>query len=361
MEPSLARLAIPMLLGLMATQDRPRLRDLGIEIGRLETGKWNAITDVPGVRVGHATLVRGDDVRTGVTVVLPHDGNVYRDKVPATLVVGNGYGKLVGATQLVELGELESPIALTNTLNVHRVADALLGWMLRRKGNENVRSLNVVVGETNDGRLNDIRGRHVTADEVAYALDNAKSGAVTEGSVGAGTGTRCFGWKGGIGTSSRKLGKHTVGVLVQTNFGGTLRIGGRVVTRRDLEPDAPESRREDEEDEHGSCMIIVATDAPLETRNLARLGKRALAGMAKTGASFSNGSGDYVLVFSTARGDSQKPIPNSQMTGLFVAAADATEEAILNSLLAATTVKSKFGEAKAIPIPALERALGRDK
>jgi len=355
MQPSLTGVLVPMLLCLMAQAERPRLRGLGITIGKLETGKWNAITDVPGVRVGHTTVVEADDVRTGVTVVLPHAGNLFRDKVPATLVVGNGYGKLVGATQLEELGELESPIALTNTLNVHRVADALLSWMLARPGNEHVRSLNVVVGETNDGHLNDIRGRHVSAQHVEAALANAKSGPVVEGSVGAGTGTRCLGWKGGIGTSSRKVGGHTIGVLVQTNFGGTLRIGGREVSPSDLEPDAEKRRRDD--DEHGSCMIVVATDAPLETRNLSRLGKRALAGMAKTGASFSNGSGDYVLVFSTAREPGRVPVANRDMTALFLAVVDATEEAILNSLLAATTVTSRYGEARAIPIAALRRFL----
>ena len=340
-------------------QKRPRLRQLGIKIGELPIGRRNSITDVPGVKVGHTTVTTGKDVRTGVTIVFPHDGNLYQDKVKAALVVGNGYGKLVGATQIRELGELESPIALTNTLNVHLVADALLGWMLALKGNEKVRSLNVVVGETNDGGLNDIRGRHVTQAHVRAALDTASTDEIAEGSIGAGTGTRCMGWKGGIGTSSRKVNGYTVGVLVQTNFGGTLRIGGHIVSRAALEKEAGSDEHGRKEDEHGSCMIVVATDAPLETRNLQRLAKRALAGMAKTGASFSNGSGDYVLAFTTNRDPNKKVLANRDMTPLFIAVADATEEAILNSLLKATSVKSSIGEAKAIPIEALRRFLGK--
>ncbi|MFQ5506698.1 MAG: P1 family peptidase, partial [Planctomycetota bacterium] len=261
--------------------ERPRAREAGITIGQLPTGRWNAITDVPGVRVGHETLIRGDSVRTGVTVVLPHGGNLFQEKVPAALVVGNGFGKLVGATQVRELGELESPIALTNTLSVHRVADALLGYMLARRGNESVHSINVVVGETNDAGLNDIRGRHVRGEQLRAALERAAPGPVEEGSVGAGTGTRCLGWKGGIGTASRVIGGHTLGVLVQSNFGGKLRIAGQKL------PPPPQRREEEPEEEAGSCMILVATDAPLESRNLERLAKRALGGMARSGASFS--------------------------------------------------------------------------
>jgi D-aminopeptidase len=353
--PVVALLAVFATL-LAMQQPRPRCRQAGVVIGRLPAGPDNAITDVTGVKVGHTTLIQGDGVRTGVTVVLPHDGNPFQEKVPAALVVGNGYGKLAGATQLMELGELESPIALTNTLSVPRVADALLGFMLALPGNEAVKSLNVVVGETNDGGLNDIRGRHVGEAQLVAALRAAKAGPVEEGSVGAGTGTQCLGFKGGIGTSSRQVADYTVGVLVQSNFGGTLEIPGFT-----LELDkVPRSRREP-----GSCMIVVATDAPLDRHDLQRLGKRALAGMARTGASFSNGSGDYVIAFSTAK---ELRIPaksdqarvggpwlrNDRLTPLFVAVADATQEAILNSLFRATTVTSRFGTAAALPIDKLK-------
>ena len=332
--------------------ERPRARDVGITIGTLMPGEHNAITDVPGVLVGHATLIQGDDVRTGVTVVLPHGGNVFREKVPAAIVVGNGYGKLVGTTQVAELGEIESPIALTNTLNVGKVMDALVGHMLSLPGNEGVRSVNVVVGETNDGGLNDIRGRHVGAEHLAQAIESASDGPVEEGSVGAGTGTVCFGWKGGIGTSSRVASSYKVGVLVQTNFGGSLTIDG-VPIYEQLRP----GREPPKED--GSCMIVVATDAPLSPRNLRRLANRALAGMARTGSSFSNGSGDYVIAFSTAMevritsgGDltGAPSLGNARMSSLFRAAADATEEAILNSLFRATTVTGRGRTVRAIPI-----------
>lgn len=344
--------------------DRPRPRDLGIEIGDLEPGQNNAITDVAGVRVGHVTQLEGDAVRTGVTVIHPHGGNVFQEKLPAAVVVGNGFGKLVGSTQIHELGQLESPIALTNTLNVGKVTDALVAWMLARPGNERVRSINVVVGETNDSKLNDIRGRHVDAEHVERALEIAAAGPVAGGSVGAGTGTVCFGIKGGIGTSSRRVGRHVVGVLVQTNFGGALRVDGRRVPARVLRGDASRDgeRREDrEEDEHGSCMIVVATDAPLDTHKLRRLAKRALVGMARVGASFSNGSGDYVLAFSTAsalriphRSESETvgaaTVRTDRLTPFFVAAADATEEAILDSLFRATTVASKARTVQALSI-----------
>lgn len=341
--------------------ERPRAREIGIRIGKLPTGEWNAITDVAGVQVGHATLIEGDRVRTGVTVILPHPGNLYGEKVPAAIVVGNGYGKLIGITQVRELGEIESPIALTNTLNVGKVADALVAFMLEQDGNERVRSINVVVGETNDGGLNDIRGRHVGERDVRAALAAAKSGPVAEGSIGAGTGTRCFGFKGGIGTASRAVMGYVVGVLVQTNFGGSLKVAGREVPGSVLRP--PEGRKNDE---HGSCMIVVATDAPLASRNLERLGKRALAGMARTGASFSNGSGDYVIAFSTAKelrisARRRRPttgapvLRNDRMSALFVAVAEATEEAILNALCRATTVESSLGKARALPVDRLRR------
>jgi D-aminopeptidase len=351
---------------------RPRLRSLGITIGALPTGPLNAITDVAGVRVGHVSLIRGGHVRTGVTAVVPHDGNVYRDKVPAALFVGNGFGKLAGATQIAELGTLETPILLCGTLNVHRVADALVSYMLGRPGMEDVVSINPVVGETNDGALNDIRGRHVGEREVFEAIASASSGPVAEGTVGAGVGTRCMGFKGGIGTSSRlvqidRAGTFTLGVLVQTNFGGSLVVAGAPVgreMRRRLGRDAAD-RGSAAPAGDGSCMIVVATDAPLEARNLRRLAARAIAGMARTGASLSNGSGDYVIAFSTAEdvrvhsrgGDRLREGPhlgNDSMSPLFVAAMDATEEAIVNSLLRATTVTNARGpRSEAVPIDLL--------
>jgi len=352
--------------------ERPRARDIGIEIGRYPTGPENAITDVPGVLVGHLTLMEGADIRTGVTAILPHGGNLFFEKVPAALFVGNGFGKLAGATQIEELGTIETPILLCGTLNVSRVADALISWMLALPGMENVRSINPVVGETNDGGLNDIRGRHIGDEEVFEAIRSAGVGPMDEGSVGAGTGTRALGFKGGIGTSSRQVtinnvGTFTVGVLVQSNFGGTLRVNGSPVGRevrrlmREREPDI----ELDESPDEGSCMIIVATDAPLETRNLKRLAFRALGGMARVGASFSNGSGDYVLAFSSAEevrvdgehGDTLREGPylgNAAMSGLFTAVMDATEEAILNSVLQATTVTGQSGStSRAIPIDLL--------
>ncbi|MHC4813700.1 MAG: P1 family peptidase [Planctomycetota bacterium] len=333
-------------------QERPRVREAGIRIGALPPGKHNAITDVAGVLVGHATVHKGDSVRTGVTVILPHNDNLFRNKVPAAIHVGNGFGKLVGTTQVQELGNIESPIALTNTLNVGKVMDALVAHMLAMPGNENVRSINVVVGETNDGGLNDIRGRHVEARHVEQAIAAARTGPVSEGSVGAGYGTICFGWKGGIGTASRRTGDYTVGVLVQSNFGGTLTVAGTPVQHQ--------LRRTKGDD--GSCMIVVATDAPLSARNLGRLAKRSLAGMARTGASFSSGSGDYVIAFSTAKELRIRPggdktgapvLKNERMSSLFRAVAEATEEAILNSLFRATTVSSSKRTVKAIPLDKL--------
>lgn len=351
---------------------RPRARDIGLRVGVLPAGRLDAITDVEGVRVGHATLIRGEDVRTGVTAVLPHAGNLFREKVPAAVFVGNGFGKLAGSTQVEELGELETPILLTNTLNVPRVADALVEWMLALPGNEDVRSVNALVAETNDGQLNDIRGRHVGREEVFAALKGARGGVVEEGSVGAGTGTVAFGFKGGIGTASRvvpaRYGGYTVGVLVQTNYGGVLTMNGaplgrelgRYFLKDDLEP-ARKAGQEQERSEpasdsdraDGSVIIVVATDAPLDARNLRRLAARAMLGLARTGSPSTNGSGDYVIAFSTAaqnrirHGDTAlrrvELLANDSMSPLFLACVEATEEAVYNSLLRATTVTGRGG------------------
>jgi D-aminopeptidase len=353
---------------------RPRARDLGINVGILPTGKLNAITDVAGVRVGHTTLIRGEDVRTGVTAILSHSGNLFQEKVPAAIFVGNGFGKLMGSTQVDELGEIETPILLTSTLNVPRVADALIDWMLALPGNEKVRSINPIVAETNDGYLNDIRGRHAGRDEVFAALKAAKDGPVAEGSVGAGTGTVAFGFKGGIGTSSRalpqNLGGYTVGVLVQTNFGGVLTINGAPVGRElgryylkeQLERigriNAPDDTVSDRAD--GSIIMVVATDAPLAARNLKRLAARAMLGLARTGSPSTQGSGDYVIAFSTAKENrirageqvrTTQTLGNEAMSPLFQAVVEATEEAIYNSLLRATTVTGRDGHrVEALPI-----------
>ena len=346
-------LALALTLLAAVSPARPRARDLGITPGILQPGPLNAVTDVGGVRVGHATVIRGETVRTGVTVVLPHGGNLFQEKVPGAVFVGNGFGKLMGSTQVAELGEIESPIALTSTLNVPRVADALIDHMLALPGNENVRSINVVVGETNDGTLNDIRGRHVGREEVFAALRSAKAGPVEEGSVGAGTGTVAFGWKGGIGTSSRKLpaklGGWTVGVLVQTNFGGILSIDGRPVGRAL----GQHYLRDELASADGSIIIVIATDAPVDARNLERMGARSMAGLARTGAAMTNGSGDYAIAFSTAR-NAPAPVRNDDMSPIFLAVIEATEEAIYNSLLKATDVSSKV---KAIPIEDVKRVM----
>jgi D-aminopeptidase len=344
--------------------ERPRARDIGLAPGTLEPGPHNAITDVPGVRVGHATIFEGDAIRTGVTAILPHSRNLFREKVAAGIHVANAFGKLVGSTQVEELGQIETPILLTNTLSVWDAAAALADWMLALPGNENVRSVNPVVGETNDGYLNDIRGRHVRAEHIRQALDSAAGGPVAEGSVGAGTGTMAFGWKGGIGTSSRRVALagagsvYVVGVLVQTNFGGRLTMGGAEVWR-ELRPGGRESSGD------GSCMIVVATDAPLDARQLRRLAARAMIGMARTGASGSHGSGDYVVAFSTtsrfgpdAPGEPARLLPEDSLSPLFVAVADATEEAIYNSLLRATTVRGRSANtAEAIPLGRLRAVL----
>ena len=350
-----------------AASDRPRARDIGIHIGSLPTGPLNSITDVAGVLVGHATLVEGDDIRTGVTAILPHAGNVFQEKVPAAVVVGNGFGKLVGVTQVQELGVLETPIVLTNTLSVFAVADAVVEYVLALPGNESVGSINPVVGETNDGFLNDIRARRIGRDEVVAALRSARGGGVREGAIGAGMGTRCLGFKGGIGASSRRVADgdaYTVGVLVQTNFGGSLTILGAPIGR-ELADQGARPRFETAPHERGSCMIIVATDAPLDARQLERLGKRALIGMADAGANMSHGSGDYVVAFSTAAAvrvahDSRAPartmtvLHDEGLTTLFQAAREATQEAILNSLLRATTTTGHQGRTvEAVPIDRL--------
>jgi len=345
---------------LQAQQKRPR--DYNIKIGVLPTGKVNAITDVAGVTVGHTTLIQGDSVRTGVTAVLPHGDNLFQQKVPAAVFVGNGFGKLAGVTQIQELGNIESPIILTNTLNVATGLDGVVEYTLSQKGNRNVQSVNAVVGETNDGYLNDIRGRHVKKADVLQAITTAKSGAVAEGNVGAGTGTVCFGFKGGIGSSSRvipkSLGGYTVGVLVQTNFGGVLQIDG-VPVGEELRKFYLQDRLNNNVD--GSCMIVVATDAPLDARNLERLAKRAFMGLAKTGGIASNGSGDYVIAFSTDSSvrvlhqsreafEQSNVLRNDEISPLFMAAIEATEEAIINSLFAAETMKGMGRTVEALPV-----------
>lgn len=355
---------------------RPRAREAGITVGILPPGRLNAITDVDGVLVGHTTLVRGDNVRTGVTAVLPHGGNLFREKVPGAVFVGNGFGKLAGSTQVNELGEIETPILLTSTLSVPRTADFMIDYMLALPGNEDVQSINPLVAETNDGYLNDIRGRHISRDDVFTAIKGAKGGAVAEGSVGAGTGTVAFGFKGGIGTSSRKLpprlGGFTVGVLVQTNFGGVLTINGAPVGRElgryylkdelSQPPPNEDERRQNTPD--GSIIIVIATDAPLDARNLNRVAARAMMGLARTGASASNGSGDYAIAFSTAvdlrirplnandrnTPRSIKTLANDAVSPLFLAVIEATEEAIYNSLFRANTTSGRGRTVEALPL-----------
>jgi D-aminopeptidase len=362
---SLALLSITFLiLGVTAlsNQTRPRLREFGVETGILKPGELNAITDVAGVLVGHVTLIEGENVRTGVTAVLPHGGNVYQSKVPGAVYVANGYGKLMGSTQVEELGNIEVPIILTNTLSVPTAADAVIDYVLALEGNERVQSVNAVVGETNDGYLNDIRGRHVKKTHVLEAIRNAGAGPVEEGNVGAGTGTTCYNHKGGIGTASRllpeELGGYTVGVLVQTNHGGVLQINGLPVG---VKLGRYSYRRYVEGDTDGSCMMVVATDAPLDSRNLKRLAKRALLGIPRTGGYYSNGSGDYAIAFSTAEGlriaartrETTRKIEllrNAMMSPLFLAAAEAAEEAILNSLFKAQTMEGR-GESRVEALP----------
>jgi len=370
---------------------RCRARSLGIAPGILPPGPLNALTDVAGVKVGHVTLIEGTDIRTGVTAILPHGGNLFQDKVPAGIAVANGFGKLVGSTQIAELGEIETPIVLTNTLAVPAAAEAAIAWTLSRPGNEKVVSVNPVAGETNDSRLNDIRRRSVTPEMVLQAIVNSQDGPVAEGTTGAGTGTVAFGWKGGIGTSSRRLpaalGGYTVGVLVQANFGGVLQVLGlpvgqalgRYYLRDVVAEDAAVARGDADvrgnliapNDADGSVMIVTATDAPLSDRNLARLARRAFAGLARTGASFADGSGDYAIAFSTAEVVRRTPLrrsrlatmaelPNALVSPLFEAVIEATEEAIYNALFMATTLTGYRGATvEALPLEPLAESLAQ--
>jgi D-aminopeptidase len=358
---------------------RPRAREMGLAPGVFAPGPLNAITDVAGVSVGHTTLIEGDHVRTGVTVVVPHAGNVFQDKVPGAVFVGNAFGKLAGSTQVEELGTIETPIALTNTLSVGATIDGLVRWTLDQPGNQDVRSVNALVGETNDSGLNDIRGQHVRPQHVLDALKAATSGAVAEGSVGAGTGTQAFGWKGGIGTASRQLtasqGGYTLGVIVQSNYGGVLTIGGapvgQLLGRYAYQPRAARQVLEGVASTNGdgSCMIIVATDAPIDARDLKRVAARAIFGLARTGSSYSNGSGDFAIAFSTARElrtrfgsatpQARTLLPTDGVSPLFQAALEATEEAVYNSLLKATTVTSRWGTAEALPVDRVREILKR--
>ena len=351
------------------SSQRGRIRDFGITPGVFKPGTYNAITDVPGVRVGQVTIVEGDDIRTGVTAIVPHDGNLFRKKCPAAIYVGNGFGKLAGVTQVRELGNIETPIVLTNTLSVAQGIEGVLSYTLNQVGNENVRSVNAVVGETNDGQLNDIRGRHVKTDDVVKAILSAKGGPVEEGCVGAGTGTICFGWKGGIGTSSRvlpaDLGGYTVGVLVQSNYGGILEIDGVPVGQRLGQYSFKKSVENPDYlmNPDGSCMMVVFTDAPLDARNLERLAKRAMLGLAKTGGIASNGSGDYVIAVSVNAENlidesTERYYPtllhNDDMSPLFEATIEATAEALWNSLFMATDTKGRGGLfVPALPIDAV--------
>jgi D-aminopeptidase len=355
-------------------QDHPRARDLGIRPGIYDPGPLNAITDVDPVRVGHTTIVEGDAVRTGVTAILPHGGNLFQDKVAGAVFVGNAFGKLAGSTQVHELGTIETPIVLTNTLSVGIAMDAVVRHTLAQAGNEQVRSVNPLVGETNDGGLNDIRGLHVTREHVLQAIQNARSGPVAEGSVGAGTGTICYGWKGGIGTASRRIrpgaagqDQYTVGILAQTNFGGNLTIAGVPVYRALQPPSRRGSRAAGPDRNDGSCMLVVATDAPLDSRNLERLAARAVFGLGRTGSAYSNGSGDFAIAFSTSpemrsrfndlSPRSRQTLPPDAASPLFEAALEATEEAVYNSLFQATTIASSVGRAEAIPVERVRQLL----
>lgn len=370
-----ATVTIFLLTAAAAQAPRPRARDLGVEPGVFPPGPLNAITDVAGVRVGHTTIIDGDRVRTGVTAVMPHPGNLFQEKVPGAVFVGNAFGKLAGSTQVDELGTIETPVLLTNTLSVGVALAASAAWTIAQPGNEAVRSVNALVGETNDGGLNDIRGQHVTKDHVLAAIAAAREGPVDEGSVGAGTGTQCFGWKGGIGTSSRAVpaggSRYVLGVLVQTNFGGVLTIDGvpvgKLLRRYAFGPSAPGQDGADPAD--GSCMIIVATDAPLDARDLKRLAARAVFGLARTGSSFSHGSGDYAIAFSTAPGvrtrvgeaspAARTILPSDGVSPLFQAALEATEEAVYNSLFRATTVTGNDRTVDAIPLDRVRELLAR--
>lgn len=365
---------ILLLIGAMGAQgqspERPRARELGIAPGIFQPGPFNAITDVPGVRVGHVTLILGDSVRTGATAILPHDGNLFQEKVPAGIAVGNGFGKLMGSTQVMELGEIETPIVLTNTLSVPQAVEAILTWTLRQPGNETVRSVNPVVGETNDGFLNHIRARMLRAEHILQAIEQAQTGPIAEGNVGAGTGTIAFGWKGGLGTSSRvlpkALGGYTVGVLVQANFGGILHILG-VPVGQELNRYYLQEVVEDTSAD-GSIMIVIATDAPLSDRNLTRLARRAFLGVARTGSPMTNGSGDYAIAFSTAPEVRRTPerragvgtyqeLSNDRISPLFQAVVEATEEAIYNALFRAETMEGYQGRIEALPLHQVQEVL----
>ncbi|MBI4419005.1 MAG: P1 family peptidase [Ignavibacteriales bacterium] len=341
-----------ILTSMTHAQERPRLRELGVTIGIFDPGPLNAITDVHDVRVGHVTLTRGDSVRTGITAVVPHGGNLFTRRVTAAMEIGNGFGKLIGYTQVAELGQIETPIVLTNTLSVWDAANAIVDYMLGIPENSDVRSINPVVGETNDGFLNDIRGRHVSQTDVMMAIRSAASGPVSEGSVGAGTGTVCFGWKGGIGSSSRRLtatlGGHTLGVLVQTNYGGVLDVAG-VPVGKELRRHSFRSEMESSAD--GSCMIVVATDAPLTVHQTQRLAKRATLALGRTGSAMSHHSGDYSIAFSTTN---PTGVSDGELSALFQAVVEATEEAIINSLLKATNTEGYKGRAvKAVPMESM--------
>ena len=362
------RIFLLFVLSAMIIAQKIRPRDMGLEIGLFKTGEWNAITDVSGVQVGHETLIQGDSVRTGVTIIKPHSGNLFKDKVMGAVYVTNGFGKAIGFTQVAELGTIETPIGLTNTLNIFLVANAIVDYMIEE--NPTIRSVNPVVGETNDSGLNDIQGRHVQRKHVFSAIHNAKSGPVLEGSVGAGTGTRTLGFKGGIGTASRVLpeetGGYTVGVLVQTNFGGSLMINGAPVGR-ELKKSPFSSSIPYDEDE-GSCMIIIATNAPLSNRNLKRMAKRVDHAFGRVGAYSSNGSGDYVIIFSTAKGIDndgktikREEMKNRYMNGLFSGTVEATEEAIINSLFMAETVSSRYGSMESLPVDKTMKILKKYK
>ncbi len=363
---------VSALTAVGGAQARLRARDLGIAPGIYSPGALNAITDVADVRVGHATIVEGDRVRTGVTAVVPHGGNLFQDKVAGAVFVGNAFGKLAGSTQINELGTIETPIVLTNTLSVGVAIDAVVRYTLEQTGNEQVGSVNAVVGETNDGRLNDIRGLHVTREHVLDAIRGAKTGPVAEGSVGAGTGTVCYNWKGGIGTSSRRLpatgsgrAAYTVGVLAQTNFGGNLTIAGVPIYKLLQPPPARNVAERDRGD--GSCMLVVATDASLDARDLRRLAARAVFGLGRTGSSYSHGSGDFAIAFSTSPDQrsrfadatlrTRQVLPTDATSPLFEAALEATEEAVYNSLFQATTVRSAIGVAEALPLEPLRELL----
>jgi len=359
-------LAAAILIWAYQPSARPRARDLGIVPGILPTGSRNAITDVAGVRVGHVTRIEGSSIRTGVTAILPHAGNLFQQKVPGAVFVGNAFGKLAGSTQVEELGTIETPIVLTNTLAVGTALDAVVRWTIAQPGNENVRSVNALVGETNDGTLNDIRALPITRDDVTAAIARATDGAVEEGAVGAGTGTIAFGWKGGIGTSSRRIRQQDdtwiVGVLVQTNYGGHLVIDG-VPVWKELAPERATSRSKAGD---GSCMIVVATDAPLDARDLKRLAARAIYALARTGSTYANGSGDFAIAFSTHPSlrvtagtgpQSRTILPTDGVSSLFEAVLDTTEEAVDNSLLKATDATGNGRTIRALPIDELKGIL----